>query len=466
MPGAPGSSGGGGGRVHAAPTAQITPLVNTGKVADPPSLLSLPISPAITDKTDPNYNRRALAYVLQQTTRKLLGPSHPVHSCLWWLARGATAVEVSYSPSRGAARYRKLMTCGSVWACPVCSAHVSERRAEEIRSALAKHTEHGGSAGFATFTVSHKHDDALEAVLDGFLAAFRYLTSKPSYKRLRVRHGVLGFVRVLEVTYGRNGWHVHAHVLYFFDGERDAAALCEFENELFPLWESAAVRSQLTMSRRHGLQVKRAYGTVEEYLAKFGHGPRWDVSREMTKGHLKTGRSIAGLKSLTPWELLLAAHDGDTRCGVLFRTYAEKFKGRAQLQWSLGLRKLLLGEDTPASDHTLAIAGEVDDLTAGEISPSQWESLKRASARARLLEIVEADEGRWDTAAEFLRLVWLHFPPFIPRPRDTLTNEFRQALAQLHKEQNERNRWRGPGHSGGDGGFGGEGPPPEVSVAD
>lgn len=100
------------------------------------------------------------------------------------------------------------MTCGSVWECPICSAHVSERRADEIRSAMVRNSGAGGSAAFATFTVSHLSNDGLEELLAGFLAAFRRLTSKPSYARLRRRYGVLGYVRVLEVTHGRNGWHL------------------------------------------------------------------------------------------------------------------------------------------------------------------------------------------------------------------------------------------------------------------
>jgi hypothetical protein len=329
----------------------------------------------------------------------------------------------------------------------VCSAHISERRADELRQALAAHTAAGGSAGFATFTTSHVASDSLEASLTAFLAAFRHLTGKPSYGRLRKRWGLLGYVRVLEVTHGRHGWHVHVHVLYFFSSPQTAESLAQFEEELYPLWESAAARAQLTMSRRYGLAVQLAYGTVEDYLAKFGHGPRWDISREMTKGHIKQGRSLAGQRSLTPWELLLAAHDGDVRCGVLFREYALKFKGRAQLYWSPGLRAALLGDETPANDHTLATAGELDDETAGEITGPEWESVKRASARAHLLRLVEDDCGGWQSAAVFLRLVVEHFPPFMPRPRGVLSPEFRAALDQLHAEQQERNKWRGPGET-------------------
>jgi hypothetical protein len=335
------------------------------------------------------------------------------------------------------------MTCSSVWACPVCASHITERRADEIRAALASLRDKGGSAAFATFTVSHAHEDALETVLAGFLAAFRYLTSKPSYKRIRARSGVLGFIRVLEVTHGRNGWHVHAHVLYCFSSVLSPAEVQCFEDDLYPLWESAAARSGLSMARRYGLEVKQAYGSVEEYLAKFGRGPRWDISREMTKGHIKRGRSIAGLKHLTPWELLAAAGAGDRHCGGLFREYVGRFSGKAQLYWSPGLRELLLPVTAPATDAELVAEAVADEFLSGKISSSDWESVKRAVGRAEVLRLVEVASGSWDMVAAYLARVLVDFPPFAPRDRGALSEGFRAMLVQLHVDQIERNRWRG-----------------------
>ncbi len=433
-------------------------LVLTGKSADPPSLGDGGVFVDIASKSGENSDPRAGRYLLQDVARKLLlkpfSPPpdkpekkmypHAVCSCLWGIAQGAEAVEVYYSPARGRARYRGLMTCSSVWACPVCASHITERRAEEIRSALDSLRGRGGSAAFATFTVSHAHEDALETVLAGFLAAFRYLTSKPSYKRLRVRYGVLGFIRVLEVTHGRNGWHVHVHVLYCFSSVLSPAEVQCFEDALYPLWESAAARSGLTMARRYGLEVKKAYGSVEEYLAKFGRGPRWDISREMTKGHIKQGRSIAGLKHLTPWELLAAGGGGDWRCGALFREYVERFSGKAQLYWSPSLRALLLPGAEAATDAELVAEVIADEFLSGKISASEWESIKRAVGRAEVLRLVEVAAGAWDMVGEYLARILIEFPPFVPRKRGALSEGFRAMLVQLRDEQTERNRWRGP----------------------
>lgn len=433
MPGAPVSGG------------PSTPLVINTESAYPPPTAGELESAVLVGKKASHDEARALRYLLQETARKLV-PQHRVNGCLWWLARGAEAVEVHYSPAQERARYRQLAVCGSVWACPVCSAHVGEERAGEIREALAKHTAAGGSAAFATFTVSHAHEDSLETVLAGFLAAFRSLTSKPSYARLRGRWGVLGFVRVLEVTYGRNGWHVHVHALYLLRDPQDEAAVARLEGELYPLWEAAAAKHGLSMDRRFGLQVKPAYGTVEEYLAKFGRGPRWDIAREIAKGHLKQGRSLAGLKHLTPWELLAAARAGDKRCGVLFREYVERFTGRAQLYWSPGYASQLRG--ATRSDEAIA-EGYAESQLAGEIPSPVWESVKRAGGRVRVLELVELAGGEWGLAAAYLAGVVAEFPPYVRRDLLRVPAELRSALDQLRHDQAERNRWRplpaGPG---------------------
>ena len=362
---------GGGGALGADPLPSSPSLVINTKFAVGAPSGHISNSLAVSGETGLSGSSREAKYLLQETSRSLL-PGHRVCSCFWWLARGATDVGVNYSAAENRASYSRLMVCGSVWACPICAARITEQRAEEVRSGLAALLDRGGSAAFATFTVSHSHEDALQTVLAGFLAAFRYLTGKTAYRALRGRYGVLGFVRVLEVTYGRNGWHVHSHVLYFLDQPLSADQLAALEDALYPLWESAAARQGLSMSRRYGLEVKRAYGSVEDYLVKYGRGPRWDMARELTKGHIKRGRSIAGLKHLTPWELLAAAAAGDARCGRLFAEFVDRFDGKAQLWWSPGLRALLLGDAAEVSDADLAATLPVESVEVGAIASALW----------------------------------------------------------------------------------------------
>jgi hypothetical protein len=404
----------------------------------------LSVSPAITEKTDDFTVYRKKIYLLQRTAKKLL-PSHPVGGCLWNIARGETGVDVEYSPSTGRARYRNLQTCGSVWVCPVCALIVAERRAEEIRLGLAALTAAGGSAAFATFTVSHGRGDSLERVLEGFLVAFRHLTGKPSYARLRKRSGVVGFVRVLEVTHGRNGWHPHVHVLFCFDRVLTEAEVTAFADALYPLWESACAREGLVMSRQYGLHVVPAYGTVEAYLAKFGRSPKWDISREMTKGHVKSGRSVAGSVQLTPMQLLEAAHAGDDRCGWLFAEFAARFNGKAQIYWSPGLRARLLPGDQAVSDaEVVAASGEAARIALGLTSP-EWQAVKKVPhGRPVVLGLVEVDKGGAVQARAFVARAVALYPPHPMRDLTKMAPDLRAAVDALAAEQKERNRWRGP----------------------
>jgi hypothetical protein len=398
----------------------------------------------IAEKIDDFTVYRKKIYLLQRTAKKLL-PSHPVGGCLWNIARGENGVDVEYSPVTGRARYRKLQTCGSVWVCPVCALIVAERRAEEIRLALLKLTEDGGSAAFATFTVSHGRGDSLELVLEGFLAAFRHLTGKPSYARLRKRYGVVGYIRVLEVTNGRNGWHPHTHVLFCFDRVLSEGDVDRFAGELYPLWQAACAREGLVMSRQYGLHVVPAYGTVEAYLAKFGRSPKWDISREMAKGHIKSGRSVAGSVQLTPMQLLEAAHAGDDRCGRLFVEFADRFNGKAQIYWSPGLRARLLPDAQAVSDVEVVAASDEAARIALEMTSPEWEAVKKMPhGRPRVLGLVEAEKGGDGLARVFVaEAVALHPAP-VPRDLTKMAPDLRAAVAELAAEQKERNRWRGP----------------------
>jgi hypothetical protein len=354
-------------------------------------------------------------------------------------------VDVEYSPSTGRARYRKLQTCGSVWVCPNCALVVAERRAEEVRLALAALAESGGSAAFATLTVAHGRGDSLERVLEGFLAAFRYLSSKPSYKRLRARLGVVGSVRVLESTHGRNGWHPHFHVLFCFDRKLSERDVDRFSDELFPLWSGACAREGLTMDREHGLHVVPAYGTVEEYLAKYGRPPKWDISRELTKGHIKAGRSLAGVLQLTPMQLLEAAHAGDVRCGRLFIEFAARFHGKAQIYWSPGLRARLLPAVPAVSDAEVVAAADAAARLALALTSPEWEAVKRVPhGRPRVLDLVEDDKGGDRQARVFVAAALALHPAPVPRDLTLLPPELAAAMPRLHAEQWERNRWRGP----------------------
>jgi hypothetical protein len=235
------------------------------------------------------------------------------------------------------------------------------------------------------------------------------------------------------------------HVLFCFDRLLDEAAVGRFSDEVYPLWESACAREGLSMSRRYGLHVAPAYGTVEAYLAKFGRLPRWDISRELTKGHIKAGRSLAGDLQLTPMQLLEAAGAGDARCGRLFVEFAARFNGKAQLYWSPGLRARLLPDEAAASDAEVVTAADEAARVALALTPPEWEAVKRVpDGRPRVLGLVEAARGGDGQARAFVAEAVALYPVSPRRDLAKMDPGLRAALAVAAAEQRERNRWRGP----------------------
>src|SRR5690606_39143584 len=77
------------------------------------------------------------------------------------LTGGEVTVKVSGRGGHRSAGFGGLATCGSVWACPVCSAKIAVRRASEVEQALNWNVERGGTVVFATLTVRHRRGQSL-----------------------------------------------------------------------------------------------------------------------------------------------------------------------------------------------------------------------------------------------------------------------------------------------------------------
>jgi hypothetical protein len=81
----------------------------------------------------------------------------------------------------------------------------------------------------------------------------------------------------------------------------------------------------------------------------------------LTKAPTKT----ASDDGATPFQLLEMYGEGDEEAGRLFEEYSAAFHGRAQLQWSRGLRALLgLTEDEPSDADIMAAADDSPQLLA------------------------------------------------------------------------------------------------------
>ena len=282
--------------------------------------------------------------------------------------------------------YGGLITCGSVWACPICAGKISERKRVELTSALAKNKEQGGSAQLWTFTAPHHLGESLKSLNDAMSIARRTMLNRKPWKRLISSLGVKGTIRGLEVTFSfQNGWHVHFHVLAVLSGV-PALSLQSIEEVIYQLWRSACLDSGLSEpSRAHGVSVEGG----EQAAAYVG---KWGLEHEMTKGHIKKGKE----GHLTPFDFLRQYLAGDLRYGPLFKEYAQEFKGKRQLVWSEGLRdRLDLGQEE--TDEEIAARQDEKASLFASIPLNVWRVILKQKKRGQVLEVcAQGQEALFD----------------------------------------------------------------------
>jgi hypothetical protein len=313
-----------------------------------------------------------------------------VSVCGLWRRPDVAAVSVVLGPD--GASLNGTQTCGSVWSCPVCSATIRQGRAVEVEAAARVHLDQGGSLVFVTLTVPHDRADGLRPLLDTIADGWKAVTQSRSYRRVRKVHR-LEAIRAVEVTYGRNGWHPHVHVLLFVGAQLDQVEADELRDGIGSAWRRFVVaQGWRAPSDDHGVRWQPVTMTagadaLARYLTKVqdGFGKERSVGMEMARGDLKRGRKT----SRTPFELLEAADLGDRGAMVLWHEFEQATKGRRALTWSHGMkRRLRLSEVADEDIAGAAVPGEV----VAEFSEREWLLVIRYEARARVLTAAE-DRG-------------------------------------------------------------------------
>jgi hypothetical protein len=335
---------------------------------------------------------RVERFALQSVVRDLL-PDSRTAKCLRWRQKNKT-VQVWKSAKHQRAHYKGLQTCASVWACPVCAAKISERRRIELQTLIASHVAKGGVVLLATRTFPHQKSDDLGQMLDQFAKAEASYKAHRDYKALAKTCGLVGTVRAVEVTYGKNGWHPHAHELLFLDGAVDIADL---EETLFRIWQPAAVRAGFAApSRQHGL-------TLHDGTKAARYASKWGLESELTQWHRKRGK----VDSQTPFDLLRGVFESQNKqAGVLFREYSQAFRGRHQLHFSRGLKKLYQIADV--SDDELANRQDDDAVLLGSLNTYDWRVICRSGQRGVLLEV--ASTSGWSAVLDLVESLGRIFP--------------------------------------------------------
>lgn len=254
------------------------------------------------------------------------------------------------------AGYAGVQLCGSVWACPRCSAVIAQSRAAEIGRAVAECLANGGHVYLMTFTLRHDRSDNLKTLWDGLSAGWTAAFSSDAWRtrptRTRVKAGrvvlepmalgdadrfsIAGRVRCVESTVslpetGGHGWHVHSHALVFSTSDLSNGLVADLDGELASLlerplvhYDHAAIGRLAFSSRifgrfaraaeRHGLKAPRAEGFdmreifdggaefIGAYLSKATLDVAYKIGAEVAAGNeTKSSRSEI---NVTPFEVL------------------------------------------------------------------------------------------------------------------------------------------------------------------
>lgn len=275
--------------------------------------------------------------------------------------------------------FHGLNTCKSVWTCPVCAPRIAEARARELDEMVRTARAAGYRVVLVTLTFAHHAGQSLAEVLPRFRKALARAHGGRAWNEGAQRFNWLGYVRALEVTYGYNGWHPHAHELWVLPGGCDVEAFGEMYRAQ---WQRSLEYAGIT-GNEHAFRVDIADERIAAYVAKFGREPRWTPGRELARASSKRGR---GSKHFSTWQLLELAWQGDEQARGLFLEYAAAFKGCRQLQWSPALRRnLALGE--PMTDEEAAEGETVAYEVVARLDRVAWYRVYYNDAESDVLRV-------------------------------------------------------------------------------
>jgi hypothetical protein len=211
-------------------------------------------------------------------------------------------------------------------------------------------------------------------------------------KGLREQFVVAGYIRSVEVTHGKAGWHPHLHVLLLTEAPLDLDQLQALHRFLRERWGRRVVAAGFREPALHRgvrvLPVSSADG-VGGYLTKLAEdeGPGRTPGLELARGDLKDGRSWG---NRAPFRIL-ADHERkrDPSDWRLFEEWLHVAKGRRTLEWSRGLRARLLPDEQEQTDEELAEEADPAEETA-VLEPEVWSEVVRRGLNVAVLAAVEA----------------------------------------------------------------------------
>lgn len=370
--------------------------------------------------------------------------------------RDANGVGVMLAPRPGGgmvAGFSGLASCGSVWACPVCSAKIAAKRQGELARAVQAWQRQGGRIAMLTLTVRHNKSHDLAHLWPIISDAWHATTSGAAWTQEQTMFGVdlarvvhsgkrkgetviakrIRTVRLVEVTYGENGWHIHIHAILFLRPGVNPLDAAYLGDEMFMRWRDSVTGAGMPApSWAHGVDCHLVGGDqvgkdISEYFVKATYDGRHIpsaspmsikagvISRAVSFETARTDLKSAQRDNRQPFQILEdIVERGDAADLDIWHEWEAGSKGRRQVAWSQGLRAELLEGEVEQSDEEIAEEVIADGVEVARIPGRSWTMVAKAHADALVLLAFETDV----TAG--LHLLALYRPPEraqLPRSR-------------------------------------------------
>lgn len=297
-------------------------------------------------------------------------------SCLCFSKVGGAGIQ--WRPSTGRASYSGLLTCGSIWTCPVCGQRVSQQRANDLTRLINVHTGQGGDVYLLTFTAPHGPGEDLRRRMDLFQRAFDGAMKSKAVMTFKRSAGFIGSVTSKEVTHGLNGFHDHYHVLWF---TTKPIYLDMLEFVVFEQWRNYALKRGLGEPSPSAFDVRMG-SAAGEYVSKLG----WNVAAEVALSGEKRGR----VGSRHPFDLFLDWSRGEFPAGLgLFLQYASATWGRRYMTSYKPLARKLGIDLDELTDAQLAERVDTESILVCVLGMDLWRKVLRHKVRAQVLRVFE-----------------------------------------------------------------------------
>ncbi len=349
-----------------------------------------------------------------------------VKKCRAATATGYGQVEIRHRAEAGRAHYCGLQTCGSIHGCPLCSEKILAGRTDEILQAITFHIANGGTVAMVTFTMRHRAGQRLRELWDGLSKAWK--TALTGCRSRQLLAGV-DWVKRVDCTHGRNGWHLHVHALLFLPPGRDDHEA--IGRSMFGGWAARLVALGLEAPLREsgGLDVKlldmrRPAEEVADYLGK-GYYEE-SVPRRLAALELSSSGKRAHGQNRTPFQVLAAlVADGRASDATIWREWEEASHGRRAITWSGGARERLCADACERTDESLAQETDHGGTPVALLTSAAWRvAVHNPHLVARLLTRVEtADDHEEAYGRLYAELALYGLQHGLSRPPPTLREQ-------------------------------------------